>query len=70
MSLTNDCGHSVASEDSVLRCSECEAEQRKREDDATWNAAIEAAAQIVGEELAQKNGWIQQRIRALKREAK
>ena len=42
--MKNDCGHPVASEESVLRCCDCEAGRRKREDDALWNAAIEAAA--------------------------
>lgn len=70
MNLTNDCGHPLSAEESVIRCEMCVAETLMQRDDATWNAAIEAAAQIVGEELAQKDGWIQQRIRALKREAK
>lgn len=30
------------------------------------DVALEEAAKVVGEELAQENGWIQQRIRALK----
>lgn len=38
----NDCGHDIAAENSVLRCDDCEAEKRQREDDALWNQAVEA----------------------------
>ena len=76
--MKNECGHPVASEESVLRCCDCESARRKREDDACWNAAIEAAATRVDveaqeshtREIAAVLDDVAARIRAHKREAK
>lgn len=74
--MKNECGHPVSSENSYLRCDDCDSEARLREDVALWNAAIEAAARAlettywptdsIGDELR----FTTETIRALKREAK
>lgn len=76
--MKNDCGHSIASENSVLRCDDCEAERRKREDDALWDAAIEAAESALAQRSLTTHNEDRRRafedaaetVAALKREAK
>lgn len=69
--MKNDCGHDASSENSVLRCDDCEAERFKRDSDAEWNAAIEAAAKAMGDDRNLFYGTeAARRVLALKREAK
>lgn len=65
--MKNDCGHPIASENSVLRCDDCEAERRKTEDSALWNAALEAAAKLIEPDICHGCADHPERIRALKR---
>lgn len=68
MNLTNECGHPLSAEESVLVCRVCEAESLSEREALTWNAAIEAAAQQAlrhTDVVSAADG-----IRALKREAK
>lgn len=50
--MKNECGHPVSAEESVLICSICDVQRAKMADDATWNAAIEAAAKTHDAEVA------------------
>lgn len=72
--MKNECGHPVTSEESILRCCDCEAGVAKEAEDAAWNAALEAAAtatesldDAADEATRRLAAAFARRIRALKR---
>lgn len=66
-----DCPHESFAWDSWYHCMACEEQRQQQEKDAEWNAAIEAAAEVVSQHFSQSNPeTVALRIRALIRKVK